>query len=286
VSDVWEGQGWWLASDGRWYPPEQRPSFTTPYSPPGAPAYYEPAPAGQPAAFPTDFASPAVDIATPKNGKRKKIVLIGVGVVALLFLIPTFVGISRTSSTDDVASKVGTTPSGYSEFADQADSFRIAVPASWHQVNLTSPGAVAAMQEIEANNPDLAALGSGSSLVAEGMKFFAINPALDASLAASVNVDVRPALGVTDGDLSQLAAELPGEYQRLGATLLGTTTISMAGHQALQATIELPINDLSGNQVTADEVQDFVAANSFVYVVTLTGTNPDLASIAATFSVQ
>ena len=25
VSDVWQGPGWWLASDGKWYPPEAQP---------------------------------------------------------------------------------------------------------------------------------------------------------------------------------------------------------------------------------------------------------------------
>lgn len=29
--------GWWLASDGRWYPPEQRPSVVLPPEPPDPP---------------------------------------------------------------------------------------------------------------------------------------------------------------------------------------------------------------------------------------------------------
>jgi len=29
VSDVSQGPGWWLASDGRWYPPEQVPGYRT-----------------------------------------------------------------------------------------------------------------------------------------------------------------------------------------------------------------------------------------------------------------
>ncbi|MGI9602872.1 MAG: hypothetical protein ACR2QE_13385, partial [Acidimicrobiales bacterium] len=45
MSDSSQGPGWWQASDGKWYPPEQQPA--TPPSatpPPGAPG---PAPAGQ-----------------------------------------------------------------------------------------------------------------------------------------------------------------------------------------------------------------------------------------------
>ncbi len=30
MSDVSQGPGWWLASDGRWYPPEQHPNYTPP----------------------------------------------------------------------------------------------------------------------------------------------------------------------------------------------------------------------------------------------------------------
>ena len=27
MSDVSQGHGWWLASDGKWYPPEQHPDY-------------------------------------------------------------------------------------------------------------------------------------------------------------------------------------------------------------------------------------------------------------------
>jgi Domain of unknown function (DUF4389) len=35
MSDVSQGPGWWIASDGKWYPPEQHPNYQPP-SPPGA----------------------------------------------------------------------------------------------------------------------------------------------------------------------------------------------------------------------------------------------------------
>jgi hypothetical protein len=36
MSDQQQGPGWWLASDGRWYPPESHPAapLATPPSPP------------------------------------------------------------------------------------------------------------------------------------------------------------------------------------------------------------------------------------------------------------
>ena len=53
MSDTSQGPGWWQASDGKWYPPEQAPG-ATPTPPPGAPGGYGapqpgyggPAPAG------------------------------------------------------------------------------------------------------------------------------------------------------------------------------------------------------------------------------------------------
>jgi hypothetical protein len=39
VSDTWQGEGWWIASDGKWYPPESHPDSPAPAAPvPVAPA--------------------------------------------------------------------------------------------------------------------------------------------------------------------------------------------------------------------------------------------------------
>ena len=51
MSDTSQGPGWWLASDGKWYPPElwTGPPMTGPTSPQGPPGAY----AGQVRASPT-----------------------------------------------------------------------------------------------------------------------------------------------------------------------------------------------------------------------------------------
>lgn len=50
MSDTSQGPGWWQASDGRWYPPEQAPGYVAPPPPPAAygppPQPYAPYPAG------------------------------------------------------------------------------------------------------------------------------------------------------------------------------------------------------------------------------------------------
>ena len=53
MSDVSQGPGWWMASDGKWYPPEQHPDYVAPAPPPpAAPPPASPPPAGPPPAGP------------------------------------------------------------------------------------------------------------------------------------------------------------------------------------------------------------------------------------------
>lgn len=48
MSDISQGEGWWQASDHKWYPPEQHPDFQAPPEP-AAPAPAPPPPAAPPA---------------------------------------------------------------------------------------------------------------------------------------------------------------------------------------------------------------------------------------------
>lgn len=56
MSDTSQGEGWWLASDGKWYPPESKPLYVPPPPPSWPGARPGPGPSGQPAGWP---ASPA-----------------------------------------------------------------------------------------------------------------------------------------------------------------------------------------------------------------------------------
>jgi hypothetical protein len=57
-ADSSQGPGWWQASDGRWYPPEQKPGVPPPRTPPAQqpaptpPTMAGPGPSGMPAAAP------------------------------------------------------------------------------------------------------------------------------------------------------------------------------------------------------------------------------------------
>ncbi|CAM8621092.1 Domain of unknown function DUF4190 [Acidimicrobiia bacterium] len=61
MSDTSQGPGWWIASDGKWYPPE---SAQPPTPPPPAPPAYTPPPAYPPAAYaPPPYAPPMGSVA-------------------------------------------------------------------------------------------------------------------------------------------------------------------------------------------------------------------------------
>jgi len=58
MSDVGQGEGWWVASDGKWYPPELHPSYAPP-PPPPLPSYTPPPlPRPPPAPSPNALATP------------------------------------------------------------------------------------------------------------------------------------------------------------------------------------------------------------------------------------
>ncbi|HVA07014.1 MAG TPA: DUF4190 domain-containing protein [Acidimicrobiales bacterium] len=100
MSDTSQGPGWWLASDGKWYPPEtwtgptpQAPQFQPPQpqgygAPPYAP-YGGPLPPGMP---PTFHGMPLVH--RPTNGLAvASLVCSCVGIVPFLFGLPCLLGI-------------------------------------------------------------------------------------------------------------------------------------------------------------------------------------------------
>jgi hypothetical protein len=182
----------------------------------------------------------------------------------------------------------GGVPAGYAPFVDQTDGFSIAVPTAWRQLDPTSPGAAAIFAQLGQDNPNLkTVLGPDlSTLISKQVKILALDAGSQNGFASSVNVIARPEPGIQSSDLAQIARQLPAEYAQLGATLLGTSMVTLGGEQALQETLDLPLHDLQGAAIVARETQYFVGANDFLYTVTLAGDSPDLPTIASTFHLQ
>lgn len=79
MSDMPQGAGWWQASDGRWYPPEQHPDFRATLPPPGAAGF------GPPGVGAPGVGAPGVPAQRSGLSTVQK-VLIGVVVVVVLGL--------------------------------------------------------------------------------------------------------------------------------------------------------------------------------------------------------
>lgn len=183
----------------------------------------------------------------------------------------------------------GTAPRGFTAFRSTADHFSIDVPKTWKAVDPRSPGAQATMNELEQSNPDLRSSFASNAiqLAEEGTALLAINPVAGSDgFASNINVVAKPDLTFSTSDLSQIAASLPAEYAKIGGTVTGTSYLAFDGHQALRSTDILSLNTPLGGHVNVEQTQYFVGANGFLYVLTLSGTDPDLAAIASSFSTS
>jgi translation elongation factor EF-1beta len=201
--------------------------------------------------------------------------------VAAASLAITIVACGSSGKKATTATTV-TVPAGFTAFQDKADHFKLSVPNGWRQVDASSPGAIAAAKDLAAANPALQSLIGSGDLASKGIKYLAIST----DGLSNVNVVVKAAPGAKDSDLPNLVDTLKTQYQQAGATVESTMSVPLAGHQALQVKLTLPLNDGSGGTTTLHETQDIVAANDFAYIVTLTGTSPELATIGSSLDVS
>jgi hypothetical protein len=62
--------------------------------------------------------------------------------------------------------------------------------------------------------------------------------------------------------------------------------VTVAGHEALRSTDTLPLTTAAGTHVNASQSQYFLGANGFLYAITISGTDPNLAAIVNSFSTN
>jgi len=107
-ADSSQGPGWWQASDGKWYPPEQTPAVAPPVpAPPPTPAAPAPAPTGPGANADTDtgqtgFFSRLFDVSmktfiTPSI--IKVLFILGIVVISIFSLILLVAGTQADGGT-------------------------------------------------------------------------------------------------------------------------------------------------------------------------------------------
>ena len=116
MSDAPQGEGWWQASDGRWYAPPMPPP--TPPAPPPQAAPGQPA-QGQPGAYlpPPAYAAPPPVVVKQDNTTKVLlgclVALVAVPVIAVLCILAvTFLGRSASAKFSSVGSVVNDCPAG------------------------------------------------------------------------------------------------------------------------------------------------------------------------------
>ncbi len=83
MSDAWQGPGWWIASDGKWYPPELHPYIPWP----------APAPVSAPQPWP---APPPPPVHRPRSLARRGIITLALTLVVVA-LGTTLVAVSSST---------------------------------------------------------------------------------------------------------------------------------------------------------------------------------------------
>ena len=98
MSDTSKGPGWWVASDGKWYPPETwtgPPVSTGPPVAGGPPMAFNPSQVSGPMpGYPSAPGVPMAAATTPTNGMAvASLVCACVGIIPFLFGIPCLLGV-------------------------------------------------------------------------------------------------------------------------------------------------------------------------------------------------
>lgn len=99
MSDTQQGPGWWQATDGRWYPPEQHPNYVAPVAPPppppppGVQGYTQP-----PAAYGAPIAPTAGQ--PKKNRGCLTAGLVAAGILVVLVIVGAVLGGGDDDSTE------------------------------------------------------------------------------------------------------------------------------------------------------------------------------------------
>ena len=251
MSDQPPGPGWWLASDGRWYPPELHPdaskesapsAWATPGESETAAGWAAPsAPAPTPAAPPTPPWS--LPPPTPAPAKRSPwllavaivIALIVVGAVAALVTRSSGKSSSSTSSTRGGVAASGTTPAGPTVRNSNGD-VSLTLPTGWVGADVEN-GSSGVGAQLFPDDPDRAsAIEQRLSLLPRATVLFGADASqLTGGFTSNVNVATDPT-APTSLSLDDLGRAEANGTTRFGATVVDRGTIDLNGHETYRFT--------------------------------------------------
>jgi hypothetical protein len=280
MSDHQTSPDWWLASDGKWYPPDQAPPVPPPET------WATPAPV-------------AARSAGLSSGAITALVVVGVLVVlAAIGLAAAIVGTDADPTTDGASSTDATAaadpdpadvpdaapptvPEGF-EVAD-GDGASIAVPAAW--TVLDAADVAMSPEELAEAFPDASpeVIEQEAAMFEEGAVLVAFDYT-DDDFASNVNILRFP----VDLGLDELADQAELEIEGIGGTVRSNRQVQLPAGPAVRVAYDADVTRPDGSTRAAHGVQHYVPVGGRTYVITVTSADDagELSDrMAATFRV-
>jgi hypothetical protein len=255
MSDQSQGPGWWLASDGKWYPPDQAPAVPPPET-------WAVPPAGPP---PSGGMSTGAKIAIAVVVGFFGLILISVLAIAVLGT-DSESSFEATGSTLDGGdgSDAGTAdvPEGYEVI--EGDGVSIAAPDHWQEVS--ADDFAMSEEEFAEAFPDApeSLIEQGANAVDSG----AVLVAYDFESERFDNVNILEMGGVPPLDVIEAQARL--ELEAVGADIVSLDEADVPAGDALRAEYTVTLNAPDG-PVDVHGVQYYVVTDDEAFVVTFSG---------------
>jgi hypothetical protein len=244
-----QGAGWWMASDGKWYPPHLAPGYRSPVAPitPAAPA--------------------SRTQVVARIGIVLSVLLAVVGICAASIRLgqaePEF---TRVAGAIDTPRADGTTPAvaaaevpeGYRLLTGEGVS--LAAPEDWQDLDTDVLGLTP--DRLAEMFPDLdPALAQGASAILEqGALVFAVDMSGD---TRGYNVSVLTTPQTSPADV--IAEVLPDALESTGIVVRESGVVDLPAGEA----VRLVLSSVGGTEL--DAVQYYVPGDDVTYVVTVTG---------------
>ena len=272
MSDQSQGPGWWLASDGKWYPPDQAPAVPPPETWAAPPAGPPPSPG-----MPT-----GAKVALAVVGGFVALIVISILAIALLGeesesrfeSTGTAIGGDGDDDEDGGGVAPAEVPEGY--VLIEGDGVSIAAPDGWEEI---APEDFAMTQEeFEAAFPDAppelieqasGAFDQGATLLAFDME----NP----DFSSNVNIASFPG----EAPLSLIETQAEKQLDALGGEVVSSDRVSLPAGDAVRVEYTLDVAAPDGSAVTANGVQFYVPADGRTHVITISGLD-DVVTISDT----
>ena len=307
MSEQSQGPGWWQASDGKWYPPEQAPA-----QPPEAPPT-QPFPNAGPIPTPTPTPTPGPAPTPPSRSGlgTGPIIAIVVAAVAIIAAIVFFAtkddgnkknasatksssSVSSSSSSRSSSSKSSSStrsssasgapqivaPDGFSAFSDDKDKFAIAVPDRLRVIDLSSADLDQVIQQLADANPKLAELGPQiKSVFQNGGKLFAIDTTSGGNFNDNVNLIATP--GSVDVTSDAVKSQAESQLSAIGATNPTFDVVDTPAGKALTSSYTANVNSADGTPITFSGRQAIVSAGGKLWFLTYSTAADDPATFSA-----